>query len=46
MYPGNPAWSVMAVELSTIKSSSPSIPILPSFELLSLGTTKYLLSLQ
>ena len=28
MDPGNPAWSVMAIELHTIKSPSPSIPIL------------------
>lgn len=46
MDPGNPAWSVMAIELSAIKSPSPPIPILPSFELLSLEATKYLLSLQ
>lgn len=36
----------MAIELSTIKSPSPFIPILPNFELLSLEITKYLLSLQ
>lgn len=36
----------MAIELSTIKSPSPFIPILPNFELLSLETTKHLPSLQ